>query len=162
MTRIAVTGHMDLAAESAPLIRDQISAVLLSHEGPIVGVSCIARGADSLFAETVLAHGGTLEVVLPSADYRATKVTGSHAALFDELMAAAASVHVMPSQTADRAAYEAANRALLDGVDLLAAVWDGDASRRGGTGTVVDEARSAGIPVTVIWPDGARRQRKAN
>lgn len=162
MTRIAVTGHMDVTPDSAPLIRDQISSVLRAQAGPIVGVSCIARGADSLFAETVLSHGGTLEVVLPSVDYRAAKVADPDAALFDELLAAAGSVRVMTSQTADRAAYEAANRALLDDVDFLVAVWDGDVSQRGGTGTVVDEARRAGVPVTVIWPDGARRQPKAS
>jgi len=162
MTRIAVTGHMDISPASADLIRDRISSILRSQTGPFVGVSCIARGADSVFAHAVLAHGGELEVVLPSADYRAAKVAESDAVRFDELLAAATRVHVMPHQTADRAAYEAANAALLHEADLLIAVWDGEVSRRGGTGTVMDEARRVGVPVTVVWPEGARRQPKAS
>lgn len=43
---------------------------LLSGVGDLVGVSCIARGADSVFAQVVLDVGGRLEVVLPSRNYR--------------------------------------------------------------------------------------------
>lgn len=37
-------------------------------------------------------------------------------------------------------------------------VWDGGPSGgHGGTGDVVDAARERGIPVTVVWPEGAAR-----
>ncbi len=39
----------------------------------LVGVSCIAKGSDTLFAEAVLEAGGRLVVVLPSQDYRQAK-----------------------------------------------------------------------------------------
>jgi hypothetical protein len=41
-------------------------------------VSCIAAGADALFAEAVLGVGGRLVVVVPSRDYRQAKVKGEH------------------------------------------------------------------------------------
>ncbi|MEO3863692.1 hypothetical protein [Acrocarpospora sp. B8E8] len=124
----------------------------------MIGVSCIARGADSLFAEAVLETGGTLEVVLPSRDYRQAKVKPDHAEQFDRLLSRSAQVRVMDFDHASREAYVAANEAVLGSVDELVAVWDGEpATGVGGTADVVAEARERGLPVRVIWPEGARR-----
>ncbi|HEY1620682.1 MAG TPA: hypothetical protein VGG25_23870 [Streptosporangiaceae bacterium] len=47
---------------------------------------------------------------------------------------------------------------MIRGADELWAVWDGQPARGyGGTADVVAHARSKGIPVRVIWPEGARR-----
>ena len=57
-------------------------------------------------------------------------------------------------------AYDDANAEMLDEVDLVLAVWDGEPSpewKRGGTADAVNTARERGVPVTVIWPDGAER-----
>jgi hypothetical protein len=43
-------------------------------------------------------------------------------------------------------------------VDALVAVWDGAVpDGKGGTGDTVQLARARGVPVTVVWPDGAAR-----
>jgi hypothetical protein len=84
VTTLAVTGHMDLTPESVPLVRAALDELLVEHaDGQLVGVSCIAAGSDSLFAEAVLAAGGRLVVVIPSEDYRERKVQAEHAVLFD-------------------------------------------------------------------------------
>ncbi|GGO79817.1 hypothetical protein [Wenjunlia tyrosinilytica] len=160
MTTLAVTGHMDLTDASVPLVRDALRDLLSGYRGPgLVGVSCVAAGSDSLFAEAVLAAGGRLVVVLPSQDYRRTKVKPRHAPLFDRLVQAADEVLVMPFETAGREAYERANRMLLDRADRLVAVWNGKppGGKGGGTADVVLDARAAGIPVDVVWPPGAGR-----
>lgn len=158
MVRIGVTGHMNLTADTAVLVSEAIRSHLRQVDGDIVGVSCIARGADSLFAEAVLEAGGTLEVVLPSRDYRAAKVKPDHADLFDRLLGKAARVRTMPFDHANREAYAAANEAMLGSVDELVAIWDGaPATGQGGTADVVAEARERGVPVTVIWPEGSAR-----
>ncbi|WP_243654868.1 hypothetical protein [Nocardia alba] len=130
---------------------------LLDGTPGLVGISCIARGADSVFAEAVLDVGGQLEVVLPSRDYREAKVKPDHAAQFDALIARAAEVRVMDFDSAGREAYEAANVALVQGVDRMIAVWDSQDGQRAGTGTVVELARKHGIPVDIVWPEGAAR-----
>ncbi|CCB75951.1 conserved protein of unknown function [Streptantibioticus cattleyicolor NRRL 8057 = DSM 46488] len=152
---------MDLTEESVPLVRDSLRGVVATYAGPgLYGVSCIARGADSLFADAVLAAGGRLVVVLPSRDYRQAKVKPDHAAQFDRFLEAATEVVVMRYPNANREAYEAADKALLARADRLVAVWDGlSASGRGGTADVVAQAREAGLPVDVIWADGAARAR---
>ncbi|GAA2213336.1 hypothetical protein GCM10009850_087980 [Nonomuraea monospora] len=159
MMRIGVTGHMNLAPAAELLVADTLRAHLASFTGELVGVSCIARGADSLFADAVLAAGGSLEVVLPSRDYRQAKVKPDHAEQFDRLMAAAKTVRLMDFDHANRQAYEAANEAVLSSVDELVAVWDGQpGTGSGGTAEVVAEARKRSLPVTIIWPEGAARE----
>jgi hypothetical protein len=159
MTTIAVTGHMDLTEDSVPLVRAALAETLAPHADDLVGVSCIARGADSLFAEAVLGVGGRLVVVIPSRDYRERKVRPEHTETFDRLVAAAEEVVVLPYETADRQAYAAANSELLSRADRLLAVWDGEppSGKGGGTADTVLEAQAAGIPVERVWPTGTAR-----
>lgn len=161
MTTLAVTGHMDLTDESVPLVRAALDEVVAKYgPGEVVGVSCIAAGADSLFADAVLAAGGSLVAVIPSLDYRANKVKPQHADTFDRLVGAAGEVVTLPHETANRQAYEVANTELLARADRLVAVWDGTppSGKGGGTADTVAEALEAGLPVDVVWPEGATRR----
>ncbi|MFE3676753.1 hypothetical protein [Streptomyces griseus] len=160
MTTLAVTGHMDLTDETVPLVRAALRELLTEHSDDLTGVSCIAAGSDSLFAEEVSAIGGRLIAVIPSEDYRAAKVKPEHQAVFDHLVAAATEVVTLPHATANRSAYEAANAELLRRADRLVAVWDGTrpSGKGGGTADTVGQARQAGLPVDVVWPVGAARR----
>ncbi|WP_330227942.1 hypothetical protein OHA40_17105 [Nocardia sp. NBC_00508] len=156
--RIGVTGHMNITEATVPLVYKAVRALLDEHDPrTLVGVSCIARGADSVFAQAVLDAGGQLEVVLPARNYRAAKVKPDHAEAFDDLISHAAQVRVMDFDDAGREAYEAANDAVVGSVDRLVAVWDGDTGQNAGTGTVVELARERGVQVDVVWPEGAAR-----
>ncbi|MBB5156370.1 hypothetical protein [Saccharopolyspora phatthalungensis] len=122
-------------------------------------MSCIARGADQIFARALLDVGGSLEVILPAADYRKRKVKPDNVAEFDELIGAASKVHTMPFEESSRDAYMSASEHILGSVDAMLAVWDGQPSAGySGTGDVVQVARERGIQVTVVWPDGADRE----
>ncbi|WP_405749089.1 hypothetical protein OHA19_01275 [Streptomyces sp. NBC_00012] len=160
MTTLAVTGHMDLTDESVPLVRAALRNLLAEYSDDLTGVSCIAAGSDTLFAEEVTAVCGRLVVVIPSQDYRATKVKPDHAPVFDHLVEAAAEVLTLPNKTANRGAYEAANAELLKRADRLVAVWDSTppSGKGGGTADTVEAARAAGLLVDVVWPDGAARK----
>lgn len=160
MTTIAVTGHMDLSDSSVPLVRDALRETLRPYAADLTGVSCIAKGSDSIFAEVVLELGGNLVTVIPSTDYRRAKVRPDHEETFDRLLAAAAEVVVLAHETANRSAYEDANRTLLKRAERLVAVWNGEppSGKGGGTADTVLEARDAGLPVDVVWPDGAARR----
>ncbi|MBE4767703.1 hypothetical protein [Streptomyces caniscabiei] len=170
-TAIAVTGHLDLTEHTVPLVRRALAELLGPYAAaagpngsgdpgaPLVGVSCIAKGADTLFAEAVLGLGGRLIVVVPSRDYRRRTVEPEHGASYDRLVEAAGEVVRLPYETAARPAYEAANTVLIERADRLVAVWDGTppTGKGGGTADAVLEARAAGIPVDVVWPEGAAR-----
>ncbi|WP_326709812.1 MULTISPECIES: hypothetical protein [unclassified Streptomyces] len=160
MTTLAVTGHMDLTDGSVGLVREALRKLLAEHsDDSLIGVSCIAKGSDSIFAEELLNAGGRLVVVLPSQDYRQNNVKPDHAAL-DRLIEAADEVMVMPHETANRQAYETANTAVLERADRLLAVWNGEppSGKGGGTADVVEDARARGLAVDVVRPDGAARK----
>jgi hypothetical protein len=156
--RIGITGHSNLTPDSVPRVAAEIRKVLSEHEQPLVGVTCLARGADQVFARVVLEQGGQLDVVIPAADYRERKVKPDNRPEFEALIGQAANVRVLGFETSNRDAYVAANETVLGDVDALVAVWDGAApDGKGGTGDTVQAARARGIPVTVVWPDGAAR-----
>lgn len=156
--RIGITGHTNLTPATSVLVREVLDVELAGYDAGLTGLSCLARGADQLFARAVLDAGGSLEVVLPAADYRARKVKPDNAADFEELLGKAAEVHTMPFAESNRDAYMAASEHVLSSVDKMLAVWDGQpAGGHGGTGDVVHAARGRGIPLTVVWPAGAAR-----
>lgn len=133
-----------------------IRAAVSSRPG-VVGVSCLADGADALFAQAVLDAGGDLVVVLPAVEYRAA-LPESYGDTFDSLLARAVRVVRLPYVTPDPHAYMEAGKRMVDESDALLAVWDGLPGRgHGGTADVVAYARAKGVPVTVLWPDGAVR-----
>jgi hypothetical protein len=160
--RIAITGHRGLPADTERLVDQAIREQVAAYEGrDLVGVSNLADGADQLFAQAVLDAGGQLEVIIPAARYRDGLPESAHAA-YDALLSQASSVHRLDRIESTEEAHMEASRAMLDRADRLFAVWDGKPARGyGGTADVVAEARERGIPVTVIWPEGASREQAA-
>lgn len=158
MPCIGITGHMNLTEATEKIVYEALCEALRQRApSGLVGVTCLARGADQLFAQVVLDVGGVLEVVLPAADYR-TKIKPDNITRYDTLLQAAQSVHVMPFETSRRESYMAASEHLLSSVDEIIAVWDGGPSGGlGGTADVVSAARQHGLPVQVVWPYGATR-----
>lgn len=158
MTRIGITGHSNLTDATAQLVYRALREHLDPLGADIVGVTCLARGADQVFARAVLDVGGRIEVILPAPDYRDAKVKPDNLAAFDELIGRAEAVRYMPFTTSGREAYMAASEELVKSCDRLIAVWDsGPSGGLGGTADVVEHARAEGKHVDVVWPDGAER-----
>jgi len=160
--RIAISGHRGLPAATECLVDRAIRAQLAAYPGSdLIGVSNLADGADQLFAQAVLDAGGQLDVIVPAAKYRDGLPESAHAT-YDALLSRAASVNRLDRTESTEDAHMEASKAMLDRADRLFAVWDGKPARGyGGTADVVAEARDRGIPVTVIWPEGASRDQAA-
>ncbi len=157
MYRIAISGHRGLPAPTARLVDQAIRAGLAGRAPDVAGISCLADGADQIFARAVTDLGGTLEAVIPAAGYREQLPADSRRE-YDDLCARAAVVRRLPFTESTPESYMAASKLMVDNADELYAVWDGEPARSyGGTADVVAAARERGIPVRVIWPDGAQR-----
>lgn len=159
MTRLAVTGHRGLSETTTALVdaalRSEVSK--RAEDGLLVGLSCIADGADALFAKAVLDHGGALHVVVPAHKYR-EGLPEDHHATYDALIAKATKIIRLDHVESDSDAHMDASLRMLADADELLAVWDSQAARGyGGTADVVDAARGRGVPITVVWPAGATR-----
>lgn len=158
MTRIAASGHRDLSPSVEAIIDRAVRAELSPNTNePIIGLTCLADGTDQIFARAVLDIGGTLEVFIPATGYREAlpQPTWPH---YDELLSRATLVHHLNHAESNAQSHMDASIQMLASADRLVAVWDGQPARGfGGTADVVAHARGNGIPVTVIWPDGAYR-----
>lgn len=161
--RIGITGHMDIGPETMRLVADALRMYLLELDETrtrgMVGVSCLAPGADRIFADVLLDLGGRLEVIMPLGEYSDETAQFDDGPVLGELLRRAESVRAIESPQGRPQAYVATNEAILDSIDSLVAVWNGVTSEKpGGTAHMVRTARSRRIPVTVIWPEGAKRQ----
>jgi hypothetical protein len=156
--RLAITGHRGLPPASEQLIDAALQAEIgRRRHSNLIGYSCIADGADSLFARAVLNAGGHLIVVVPAAEYR-DSLPEAHNATYDALLQQATEVIRLDRTASDSEAHMEASIRMLDEADELIAVWDGKPARGyGGTADVVAAARDRNRPVTIIWPDGATR-----
>jgi hypothetical protein len=73
-------------------------------------------------------------------------------------MRRAAKVHRTGMTASDAHAHMAGSEVLVDLADMVFAVWDGKPARGyGGTADVVSYAQRNGVPVRVLWPEGASR-----
>jgi hypothetical protein len=155
--RIAISGHRDLAGETALLVEKAIRTALDEAGPDVTGISCLADGADQIFARAVTDLGGNLEAIIPAGRYRDSLPGNSHSE-FDRLLALAANACCLLFAKPTPESFMAAGELMVDRADALYAVWDGRPARgHGGTADVVAYACARGIPVTVIWPAGAQR-----
>jgi len=160
---IGVTGHRVLA--EVPRVVAGVEAALDWIESAFPGralvvVSALAEGADRLVTEAVLRRPGTrLRVVLPMprSDYLADFATGESRDAFLALLARADLMVALPARTTRDEAYAAANDRMLDEVDVLVAVWDGQGAQgQGGTAEVVARARTRRLPLA--WVHAGNRK----
>ncbi|MFI6993906.1 hypothetical protein [Nonomuraea wenchangensis] len=143
--------------ETAVLIDGAVRQALAEYGPGVAGLSCLADGADQIFARAVLDLGGVLEAVIPAKEYR-DELPGECHAAYDELLGRAVRTHRLGFVESTAESHMTASARMLDDADVLFAVWDGQPARGyGGTADVVAEARRREVPVRVIWPDGARR-----
>jgi hypothetical protein len=156
--RVGITGHRGLPEETAQLVRTAIDGIVNGcAPGDLVGLSCLADGPDAWFAQAVVEHGGRLEVVVPASEYR-DSLPQWHHKTYDALLLRASDVHGTGLRESDSRAHMAGSEVLVGLADELVAVWDGLPARGyGGTADVVRYAESCGVPVRVVWPEGARR-----
>jgi hypothetical protein len=157
MMRVAVSGHRGLPAATVRLVDRAVRDWLAGADGDLIGLSCLADGADQIFARAVLDAGGPLEVIVPAVAYRDGLPADARVG-YDALLQAASVIDRLAYTESTPEAHMAASELMLSRADQLLAVWDGQPARGfGGTADVVAAARIRPVPVTVIWPDGATR-----
>jgi hypothetical protein len=121
-------------------------------------ISGFAEGADQL-AVAACPADWIVEAILPFPKDEYLKDFATSAAsdgrdVRNELLASLRRASAVTELTAPpgrprHEAYAAAGRAMLDAIDILIAVWDGEEPEPGGTGTTAKEGYDGGIPV--VW-----------
>lgn len=157
MTIYGVSGHQTAPDQVWRYVSHALDS-LLGQSDDLIGLSSLAAGADQLFATAVLRHGGTLNVVIPCANYEQSFQKNQDLVRYRDLIAHADQVEQLAFPEPSEDAYLAAGQRITDRCDELIAAWDGrPAKGMGGTADIVTYARGLGKPVHVLWPAGATR-----
>lgn len=153
-----MSGHQNIPYQAISYVRQGITDVISTANDNLVGVSSLAAGADQLFASLILEHGGQLHIIIPCRGYETTFPDMSDLDRYRLLLSKAHNVETLEYPQPSEDAYLEAGRRVVDNSDLLIAVWDGKAPRgKGGTADIVYYAKSHGIKVKVVWPEGVSR-----
>lgn len=161
---VGVTGHRRLGDDprtpwfvQAECVRilDRLRDLAAYRGAGLVAYSALAVGADQLFAHAAIGLGLPLVGVIPFADYpedfSAEELPG-----FETLLKLCDRVHRMPQRHRSDRGYLRAGTWIVDRVDYLVAVWDGEPAKGvGGTGDVVAYAHKKGVTVFRIDPTQA-------
>lgn len=155
---VGETGHQVIPAPALDYVRRELTDFCARRVPGLIGVTCLAAGADQMFAEAVLAAGGQLHVVVPARRYEDSFEDAADRHRFRTLLAHAAARHVLDVDEPSEAAYLAAGHLVVELSDELVAVWDEKPARGlGGTADTVAYARQRRRPVTIIWKAGVER-----
>lgn len=163
--KIAVTGHRQLT--NLPSLENSIFAAVdqisEAFPGQIYHIwTCLAEGADRILSRILvksLEAKLTVVLPLPEQEYIKDFETIESIKEFEHLKYGAEQV-ISPDQVLDRPkAYQDANHTLLQGCDLLVAIWDGIPARGpGGTSEVVESIRQAEKPLLWIHTDNEKNR----
>ncbi|TCC36330.1 hypothetical protein [Kribbella speibonae] len=157
MTIVGVSGHQRLPAIAVALAERELRLLFADLDGPLIGLSSLAIGADQLFAQLILDTGGELHAVIPAVGFEKTFDDNARSSYF-ALLSKATQVTTLDYPMPSEEAYDAAGRFVVDHCDLLFAVWDGKPARGpGGTADAVGYARELHRRVQVSWPPNAER-----
>jgi hypothetical protein len=150
--RIGITGHRHLEDSNQwTWVRQAIAKALEEQQVVSAVNTCLAIGADQLFAEVALGLGLSVHAVLPFPGYERT-FASEDLPKYQHLLACS-TVEVIPSAETDEDGYLIAGRYIVDLSDILFAVWDGKLARgKGGTGEVVEYAIEKGRSVLHFNP----------
>ena len=153
--RIGITGHQYLDdPQGWDWVKEQIDDLLTKLPGPTTGISCLAVGADSLFAELVLQHRGSLEAVLPFQEYE-LELQLDDRNKYLEVLARASTITVIGTIRSKQQSYLEAGKRVVDIAELLLAVWNkAPAKGPGGTADIVEYALRERRDVVCLDPIG--------
>lgn len=151
---VGVSGHQELGDDSAwDWVRNQITVFLKGLPRPLVGITCLAIGADQMFAEIVIKLGGQIHAVIPFEGYERTFEREADLDNYRRLKSVAAHVETLGPSPTDEEAYLCAGKTVVDRSELLVAVWDGHSAHGlGGTGDIVQYAMAVGKRLVQLNP----------
>lgn len=153
---IGFSGHQKIDhPERWGWVREQFDTVLRERQGDGTRiVVALAKGGDQAFTEAALALGLPVDIVLPCSLYENTFKGEDAKATYRGLLARGARVETLEYVEPSQDAFLAAGKYVVDHCDLLVTLWNGKAAAgKGGTGDVVEYARSLGRPLIHVHPD---------
>ncbi|MBK3593079.1 MULTISPECIES: hypothetical protein [Streptomyces] len=157
---IAVIGHGGLGDTTLELVEAELRARL---QRPAEGAAALVRagaGLPVVFGRATREAGRKLTVLLPAQGVVPAALPEPDRRAAGELLVLAEQVRLLAFDPADRDACVSADELLVKESRTVFAVWDGSHSDgRDATAHLVAFARTRGIRVEIVWPEGCVRGR---
>lgn len=152
--KIGITGHQHLHGPAIwPWVESKINEII-GGVTDLVGVTSLAIGADTVFADLIVKAGGKLLVVIPFPKYALEFKDLEDRRKYSQLLQTAYKVEVLEATHTKENSYYNAGKYLVDISERVIAVWDGKpAVGLGGTGDIVHYAEQTGTPIYHINPE---------
>lgn len=153
--KVGITGHQQLESANAWEWVQQMLKQILHDESPnnLEAYSSLAIGADQRFARVAVECGGALHAVVPCSAYEETFKTKDDLEEYRFLLSKASTVELLDYPRPNENAFMAAGKKIIDTVDLLVAVWNGETTpSTGGTDDAVAYALAQQKPVVHVNP----------
>ena len=128
-------------------MQEIISEIKITH-----GYTCLAVGADELFAEVLIQNGIKYTAIIPCKNY---ETTFQKEALKDFIFAKnkATKIIELNNDQPSEKAFNDAGKTVVDNSEILIAVWNGEEAKGlGGTGDIVQYAQSKNKKIIHLNP----------
>lgn len=144
-----ITGHRELKniIWIKTMLQEVLSEIRITH-----GFTCLAIGADELFAEILIQNHVNYTVVIPCQNYESTF---DKTALDNFIFAknkASKMIELNNNEPSEKA-FNEAGKFVVDNSEILIAVWNGEEAKGlGGTGDIVEYAKSKNKKIIHLNP----------
>ncbi|OJT54253.1 hypothetical protein [Bacillus altitudinis] len=135
---VGITGHQNLgSSQQYNDIAVKLKQIITEHD-VTCGYTCLAKGADQLFAEILKKIGIPYHAIIPSENYDRTFDESISLLKYQDLLDHAVIKKVLSFPEPEEKAFYEAGKYVVESTELLIAIWDGQSARGlGGTGDIV-------------------------
>jgi hypothetical protein len=156
---IVAVGHRQLTGPTMKLVEAELTGFLTGLTGSAGLLVRAGAGLPLAVGRAARAAGRDLVVLLPTERDVPAILPEPDRSAAAELLMLAEHVRLAGFDPADRDACIAADERLVAAGRTVLAVWDGSPTDGSdATAHLVAFARARGIPVQVVWPEGAERE----
>lgn len=136
--KVGMTGHQSIGPISVvEWVSSTLDGQIAKYE-TTSGYTCLASGADQLFARLLQSKGIPYTVIIPSNEYEMTFSHSYELENYRSLLSSAKEQIQTSFGSPNEAAYYRAGREIVKQAEIIFAVWDGKRARGlGGTGDIV-------------------------
>ncbi len=151
--KAGITGHQDLGNNvTIAWIQDTLARLVVENEVS-QGFTCLAKGADQLFAAVLTEKNIPFTAVIPCIDYEKAFDDQTARSQYIRFVQMAEEIIRLNFPHPSEQAFFEGGRKVVECSDLIFAVWNGKPARGlGGTGDIVNFSKQEGKAVVHINP----------
>jgi len=151
--KIGLTGHQNIGSKSDIKWVKGVLSEEIEKQNITCGISCLAVGADQLYAEILKVRHLPFIVIIPSDGYETTFDETSELPEYKRLLLTAEEIIRMKFSSPTEEAFYAAGKEVVNRSEMMFAIWNGKkAQGLGGTADIVEFAKAQRKKIIHINP----------